>query len=364
MRPLRPLVLAALLLGSLVAIAPANATGPVGGTASVADRPDPFFGVITQRDMRSDDFDRMRWGRLGSFRHPVPWASVERTGDGTMSWESLDFVVGETASRGISLLPTLYGSPHWLFRDWRRLPLKTRYSTAKWKNFLRAIVARYGSRGTFWKENPDIPYRPVRRWQIWNEPNIKYFARPVSAAAYSKLLRVSSAVIKRRDPKARIVTAGLYGRPPRDTGIASNRFLRRMYRIRKTRKAFDVVAIHPYATTVRASVNRTRKVRRVIRSHRDGRTPLLITELGWGSDLESAFGLGSQEAQADRLRDAYRAFLARRRALRLQAIFWFSWTDLAPNADTCAFCRETGLFDYLGNPKLTWWRMLDFTHAV
>jgi len=367
MRPLPSLVLALLLFGALAVVGRADDAGSAETTAnasSLADRPDPFFGVITQRTMHSDDFDWMRWGRLGSFRHPVPWVSVERTGDGTMSWEDLDFVVEETARRGIALLPTLYGSPSWLFRDRRRLPIKNRHSTRKWKHFLREVVDRYGRGGTFWAENPEVPYRPVRRWQIWNEPNIMYFAQPVSAVAYSKLLRISANVIRGRDPRAKIVTAGLYARPPRDTGIASPRFLRRMYRIKKTRKAFDVVAVHPYATTVRASVRRTQRVRRVIKAHRDGGTPMLITELGWGSDLESAFGLGSQEAQAVRLRDAFRAFISRRRALRLQTVYWFSWIDLAPDADTCAFCRETGLFDHEGNPKETWWRLLDFTHDV
>ena len=41
---------------------------------------DPFFGVIAQNPMSKSDFDLMEWGRMGSYRMPVSWESVEQWG--------------------------------------------------------------------------------------------------------------------------------------------------------------------------------------------------------------------------------------------------------------------------------------------
>ena len=91
---------------------------------------------------------------------------------------------------------------------------------------------------------------------------------------------------------------------------------------------------------------------------------LLITEIGWGSDSGHGFGLGTADGQGDQLRSAYRLFLSNRRKLNLGAVYWFSWSDLPPGTPSCSFCLETGLFDYLGNPKPTWERIIGFTHGI
>ena len=48
-------------------------------------------------------------------------------------------------------------------------------SNAAFAAFARAIAARYGNDGSFWRDNPSIPRRPIRVWQVWNEPNAKSF---------------------------------------------------------------------------------------------------------------------------------------------------------------------------------------------
>lgn len=326
--------------------------------------PDPFFGVMSQMQLTDSDFDLMAWGRIGTFRLPINWGSVDSEEPGNMNWEWVDRVVGITARRGIDLLPDFHDTPKWMAGDRRRVPVWNGEVIGRWKAFLRQAVTRYGSNGTFWLDHPEIPRQPVRYWQIWNEPNIRYWAWPVSPKRYAKLLRISANTIRSVDPAAKIVTAGLYSRPPRGSGISAGRYLYRLYRQPGFRRSFDVAAIHPYASNTTRSVRRTFPIRRVLDRHHQSGKQIMVTELGWGSDATSSFGQGSPDAQARQLVSAYRQYLRLRNRLKLKSVIWFSWEDLPPGSKSCSFCLETGLFDIFGNPKPAWKRLLDITHEV
>ncbi|MGK2956787.1 MAG: hypothetical protein ACSLFI_14110 [Solirubrobacterales bacterium] len=331
---------------------------------SRAADPDPFYGVISQQLMDDGDFDKMEWGRLGSFRMPIDWGVIQREQGGQMNWAWIDAMVAATAERNIDFLPTMYNSPKWVALDHRRMPIWNPDVIAKWRAFLQSAVSRYGADGSFWVSNPDVPYRPVLKWQIWNEPNIGNFAFPVSPRRYARLVMISANVIRNVDPDAKIVAGGLYAKPPRDTGIEASVFLDRLYRTRGFRSSFDIAAIHPYATTTGLSIQRTFPVRRSLNRHKDRSKHIMITELGWGSDSATAFGMDDPEGQGIQLRSAYSKFLEYRRKLKLDAIYWFSWSDLPAGSVTCSFCLETGLFDSDGEAKPAWFRLLDFTHDI
>src|SRR5690606_1069983 len=130
---------------------------------------------------------------------------------------------------------------------------------------------------------------------------------------YARLLRVSAPVIRQIDSKAKIVTAGFYARPPKGTGIPSWKYLNRLYRFRSFRRSFDIAAIHPYATTAAASLRRTLPVRRTMNRNRQRQKRLMVTELGWGSDTATAFGLGSIASQGRELTVAYRKLIRNRK---------------------------------------------------
>ena len=46
---------------------------------------------------------------------------------------------------------------------------------ASFSAFVRSLVERYGTGGTFWEENPDLAARPIRYYDIWNEPYVPRF---------------------------------------------------------------------------------------------------------------------------------------------------------------------------------------------
>ncbi len=95
-----------------------------------------------------------------------------------------------------------------------------------------------GPTASFWAENPEVPKRPIRVWQIWNEENFKYFVARPNPAEYGKLVKISYAAIKGADPGAKIVLGGMFARPreglskrkPRKAYIARRDFLSQMYK--------------------------------------------------------------------------------------------------------------------------------------
>ncbi|MGK2932185.1 MAG: hypothetical protein ACSLFD_05380, partial [Solirubrobacterales bacterium] len=81
--------------------------------------------------------------------------------------------------------------------------MRTATQRRDYKNFLRALVDRYGPGGEFWTDVYESNRAwPIRTWQIWNEANFFYFSTPVSAKNYTSLLKMSGSAIKSVDPNA------------------------------------------------------------------------------------------------------------------------------------------------------------------
>jgi hypothetical protein len=304
----------------------------------------------------------MRRGGLDVVRLPIQWSTVQPSPRSDFEWGEIDRVLAATARFHLEILPFLYSTPRWVAGRHTTLPVDSARQRRAWAAFVRAAVDRYGTRGTFWQEHGPssgdfVPRIPVRRWQIWNEPNFFYFARPASAGRYARLLKVTHPAVRRADPRADIVLGGLFGNPrersPRAVDAAD--FLARLYRVRGIRRTFDGVALHPYAKdtpTLRGLTERLRSI--VVRNH-DRRTDLYLTEVGWGSKHNPrrvAFEVG-RRAQARELRRSYRYLIRNQRRLNLKQVHWYSWKD-APSV--CSFCDSVGLFrrGTLFRPKPAW----------
>jgi hypothetical protein len=288
-------------------------------------------------------------GVVGTLRVPVYWADCEPQAE-QFDFAALDAIVGEAARKGVRVLPFVYGSPAWLRADPGLPPLGSARAKAVWTGFLRALVGRYGPRGSFWRGRAALP---IRSWQIWNEPNFLVFWRPrPSPSGYAHLLELSARAIHGPDPGARIVAAGV---APVGAGMPTWKFLRRMYRVRGVRAAADAIALHPYSSTLAGMVAQIRAVRQVMAQAGDGRKPLLVSELGvasWGS-FPSSFVLGP-DGQAQFVRSALDLLVKERRRWRIAGADWFAWQD-APAADKrCSFCEGAGLFAAGGEPKPAW----------
>lgn len=324
---------------------------PSATPAASAELPPGFFGVVPQTPLGAKDLALMK-GVVGTLRIPVFWSECEPA-RGEYDFAALDARIGAAADHGIRVQPFVYGTPAWLSSDQARPPLSPRASAA-WTAFLRVLVRRYGEEGAFWRERARS--RPIRLWQVWNEPNFVFFWRPwPSPRAYARLLRVSARAIRGADPRARIVLAGV---APVNGGIRTWVFLRRLFRVAGVRRDFDIAAVHPYSANLAELDYQLRKVRRELVAAGFGDRPLLVTEVGVASQghYPSAFVKGL-DGQAEFLRAAYARLAQMRGRWRIAGVDWFTWRDV-PRADPhCAFCEGAGLLDASGRPKPAWWAL-------
>jgi hypothetical protein len=293
------------------------------------------------------DFARMQ-GTVETLRMPIFWFECEAR-RGEYDFAGVDREIRAAAERGIRVLPFVYGTPSWLGRQ-ERPPLEGD-ALVRWRGFLRALVARYGPRGSFWDERAHR--EPIRRWQIWNEPNFRlYWAPKIEPAGYAKLLHASATTIRKADRGAKIVLAGV---APVGSGMKTWVFMRRLLRVSGVRRDFDFAAVHPYSATIPELDYQLEKVRAAMVAGGAGRKPLLVTEFGVAShgDYPSAFVEGEQ-GQARFLQEAYGRLLAMRHRWRIAGAYWYTWRDEAQADPHCGFCQGAGLLRLAGTAKPAW----------
>ena len=350
--PARGLIVAALAAAMHFGIAaqPAGAA-----TAARAKPPAGFFGVVPQAAPSAVDLGRME-GSVETLRFPIYWSKCEPS-PGEYDFSGPDAEIAAAAEHGIRVLPFVYGTPAWLAGNEARPPLDGQ-GLGAWKGFLRKLVERYGPHGSLWR---GAAHRePIRRWQIWNEPNFRLFWLPrVSPPDYARLLDASAGVIRKADPGAQIVLAGI---APVGAGMKTWIFMRRLLQVPGVRDDFDFAALHPYAANMAQMDYQLSQVRAAMTAGGARRKPLIVTEIGVASDgfYRSVFVKGF-DGQARFLREAFGRLLAMRHRWRIAGVDWFTWQDQPRPDPHCAFCPGAGLFDLAGGPKPAWFA---YRHAV
>jgi hypothetical protein len=337
-----------------------------GGFAAGASAvPGNFWGVAPQATPTAEQFQRLKRGGVDSVRIPIEWGAVQANPGPTFNWNGTDALVGGAAAAGIEVFPFVTGAPSWAVKSAvvnggaharapLNLPVKTAVQKTGWTTFLKEAVGRYGPNGGFWAANPAIPYRPIRIWQLWNEPNFKYFVARPNPAEYGKLVKLSTPVIRGIDPGAKIVLGGLFAAPkeanykvkPPQAYFATD-FIEQLYK--KTpgiKSMFNGVALHPYTYDYQDIAAHVEALRDVLRAAHDGGKGLWITELGWSAGRpNSGNGFNGFEkgpsGQAAQLKGAFRLLEAHQKKWNLKQVFWFSVDD-KPGA--CNFCGGSGLF--------------------
>jgi hypothetical protein len=338
------------------------------GIAHAGAKPD-FFGVVDPSRVGQKDLRRLSGGHVATVRRTLVWAQIEPV-KGQFRWGGPDQLIGRLASRGIRILPTLYGSPGHVANNPAKPPLGSKGDRRKWRRFLHRLVDRYGPGGRYWtapwlypKQHPGASPVPIRAWQIWNEPNLAKFFQPrLSPHKYGKLLKISHAAIRSRDPDAQVILGGL---PGFAGDIHAWDFLHRLYRQKGIKRSFEAVAEHPYASHLRGLRVQIRRVRKVMRRHGDGHTALWITELGWGSHRPDKFGLNKgRRGQKRMLKRSFRLIEHRRARWHIRRLFWFEYRDPPRGSGGCSFCPYAGLLERDRDPKPAWHAFKQFTGAA
>jgi hypothetical protein len=308
-------------------VLPAGATArtiPRGWIGMMADGPlfEPNVDLGQQfRDMRDAGVESVRvafyWDQTQPYEtfDQVP---PEELGQFTSVWGVptgfgfTDAVVAAAEAADLRVMPVVLRAPHWATRDPAKSgsPPSARGRVA-FKRFLKALVFRYRMG------------HAIRAWQVFNEPNMLYSWRtktPISA--YVKLLKAAYPAIKRADPNAKVVAAGLSG--------FSARALARVYAA-GGRRYFDVAAVHPFRATVGAALRVLHSARAVMDNHGDAAKPLIVSEISWASargKVPRPNNVTTTEiGQANRVFRSLRRIAAQRETLKLYGVFWSTWVS-------------------------------------
>jgi polysaccharide biosynthesis protein PslG len=331
-------------------------------TATAARVPPGFIGISPQNPANQSDYELMAESGIKSVRLPLYWIGVEPSSPAVAppNWSDFDSAVAIAAESGMRVFPFVWGTPNWVAAQPRIEPARSAWKLRAWAGFLRRAVRRYGAHGAFWRQNPDLPYRPIRDWELWNEENIVSYSSNSDPERFAQLLRVGGRAVHRADHSARVILGGLFGRPLQTPpNVGSGDFLNRVYQLPGAKQSFDGVALHPYVATAAAMRPQIRNLRRVMRANHDARTRLYVTELGWGSDSFQTRWERGLQGQARELNEAFAMLSRHRLSWRIGGVWWFSWADIGPGG--CQFCDSAGLLTVNREAKPSWYRFNAWT---
>jgi hypothetical protein len=323
------------------------------GPATSSDAPAPFFGVVSEDLLAGDaayrrrTLARQRAAGVRLIRQTFHWDRIE-IAPGTYDFAEYDAYVAAVARAGMELLPILFTPPE--FRATRDAGRGT-YPPDRPETmaaFAERLVRRYGPGGELWRARPGLPKRPIRAWQVWNEPNLPaYWPTGPDAAEYVRLLDEVARAVKRADPSASVVSAGL-GESRR--GIPFGDYVRAMLDAGAS-EALDVFALHAYAPDSTGSVAAAESTRAML-DELGSDAPIWITEIGWASGGPASPFTVEPAGQAQRIRETLGELARRRDQLGLRGVVYFNWRDAPPyEGGRDFFGLHTGLLDIDGEPK-------------
>lgn len=289
--------------------------------------PRDWIGVMADGPMTAPGSQfGSEWGRIRSSgatftRVAFYWPQLQPGSGDATDFTTTDAAVQNAARHGLAVLPVVVGTPEWAAEHPGRLGSPPK-DPADYAALLTQLVARYGVDGSFWTEHPELRPQPIRAWQIWNEPSLpSYWSDNAHwARGYVALLRAAHAALRKADPRATVVLAGLPNYSWRD--------LAKVYRA-GGRKAFDVAAVHAYTGSPSGVVTIVSRNRRVMRHNHDRRKPIWLTELAWPSSKGKRKATQGWEVtertQAKRIKRAIPLLARERKRLGIGRVVWFTW---------------------------------------
>lgn len=308
----------------------------------------PRFGVHVNSEQQTTpaEWDRMALGKVGVVRRSFSYTTNEAAYDALMA---------QTSAVGLSVLPVVMGSS--------AAPPRSRDARDAYNRFLKNLVERYGRNGTFWDANPGLPYRPIKDWQIWNEPSLDVFwGGDPDPREYAKLVEGARKAVESRDELGDVILAGL----PYDHehGMSLLGYLKKLYDVKGIEKHFDAVAVHAYGRDEDDVKFILEQLRSRLKSVGDKGREIWITEMGWATQgsKDSPF-VKSESGQARLLRKTFALLRDERKRYDLDTVVWYNWQDLRRDfaQEGGPFHDYIGLFDANGDPKPSWQEFTSFT---
>jgi Bacterial Ig domain len=301
-------------------------------------------------------------------RESIAWYRVEPV-RGAWTWAEIDPWVREAATQGLRIVALLDGPPAWATgtTDRHVAPVDGQ-ALADYANYARKLVERYGTNGTFWSENPEVPKLPIVDWDVWNEPYMRAFwhnggehAWP-DPGGYARMFAAVASEARKADPSARFMAEVEIS----STDASNQPFLSRMFEaVPDLARHMDVASSHPYVsvdgrspeacnaettdTSNRYNFCRVRTIRRILDRHGAQSAELWLTEFGYSTCSSCDRWRVSDATQAQYVRDAFRLL---RQWDVVDGFIW--WVFKTGEQDPGRAEDWMGLVRADGSPKPAW----------
>jgi hypothetical protein len=152
------------------------------------------------------------------------WSDIEGAGKGKYDWTTTDRIVKQAADFGLKLIVRVDDAPAWAGPP--------PGNGDHFASFLSAMAKRYKGR--------------IQAYQVWNEPNLarEWGNKPPNAAEYTQMLKKAYQAIKKADPNAVVVSAGLAPTTElSQRAVPDTQFVQAMYKA-GAKPYFDMLGAH------------------------------------------------------------------------------------------------------------------------
>lgn len=298
-----------------------------GGVAPVTMR-SPDFGTQAflwwDPEVAQRDLDLVKDAGFTWVKQAFAWETIEGAGKGHFDWSKSDPVVQEANKRNINVLARLSSDPE-LTNFWGGRPPQNGNDFA---DFAFAIATRYNctaqSAGC------------IQAYQVWNEPNLgrEWGGNRPNPAQYAEFLHKAYAAIKRGNPNAIVISAGMAPTGDNsDVAMPDDVFYEGLYQAMNNNSSgyFDMLGVHgagfaapPELDPAEAASNpkyggyrffcfrHVEDIRAIMVKHGDTNKQIVLLEFGWTTDsVNAAYKWHGADAgitdavQADYLKRAY-----------------------------------------------------------
>jgi hypothetical protein len=187
---------------------------------------------VAQRDLEMVKAAGFRW-----VKQAFSWREIEGEGKGQFDWSVADRVVSQVeALGGLRLMIRLDSEPTWAsgrsYPNAEDVVMSPPTKYQDFADFCYAVAARYRGR--------------IAAYQVWNEPNLsrEWGGQAPDPAAYVSLLKAGYAAIKRADPAAVVISAGMAPTTRWDqVAVPDTEYLKQMYAA-GAKAYFDLLGAH------------------------------------------------------------------------------------------------------------------------
>ena len=219
----------------------AAANAPASNAPALSsDMLSPDFGAQAflwwKEEVADRDLKLMEDGAFNWVKQSFAWETIETTGKGQFDWARADRVVQHTRDHNLKLLARLSSDPE-LTTFWAGAPPQ---NIDNFADFAFALASRYNC-------TPQAA-GCINAYQIWNEPNLarEWGNNRPNPAQYVQMLQKAYAAIKRGNPNAIVISAGMA--PTGDNNnvaMPDDVFYEEMYKaMGNSNGYFDMLGVH------------------------------------------------------------------------------------------------------------------------